>query len=166
MDDAAADGVLLRDEVLMMNSKACQYQFGRLSRGGSDGNPIFWMNILASGVALFGPTAPEFVPEITQTILHEALVRETNYIREEIENPESEWRDTPKYRAYAILTLCRILYSHEFGTITSKPAAAGWVLPRLPPLWRKVVRKAPAGEIIPLEKISGFTEMVLGRLSR
>jgi hypothetical protein len=157
---------LLRDEILAMDSKACLYQFGRLDRCGSDGNPIFWMNILKSGVTLYGPPAAEFVPEITPAILHEALVRETGYLRDELGNEKSQWRDVPKYRGYAVLTLCRILYSHATGAIGSKPEAAEWARPALPRELQEIVDRALAGdsEDIPLERIGEFVELVSERL--
>ncbi len=92
---------LNRDEVLTMDARACLYQFGVLNRGTSDGNPIIWMNVLKSGVVLYGPRPETFVPAITPQILFEALAREVGYLREEIsEKPESEWRDVPHYRVY------------------------------------------------------------------
>jgi len=159
---------LLRTQVLVMDSKACLYQFGRLVRCGSDGNPIFWINILKSGVTLYGPPAGEFVPEITPAILHEALVRETGYLRDELRNEKSEWRDVPKYRAYAVLTLCRILYSRATGEIGSKPEAAEWARAALPLELQEIVDRALKGdsEEIPLERISEFVELVSERLDR
>ena len=47
---------LIRDQILTVKGN-CLYQFGRLSRVGSDGNPIIWMNVLESGVVLLGPPA-------------------------------------------------------------------------------------------------------------
>ncbi|MGH9837906.1 MAG: aminoglycoside adenylyltransferase domain-containing protein [Blastocatellia bacterium] len=134
---------LLRDEVLTMNSKACLYQFGLLKRSGSDGNPIIWLNVLKSGVVLFGPSPETFVPAITPEMLFQALEREVGYLREEIsEKPQSEWRDVPSYRAYAVLTLCRILYSFRKGTIVSKPRAARWAIKHLPEEWGEIIRHA------------------------
>src|SRR5437867_6648249 len=75
---------LIKNKVLTMNSKACLYQFGLLKRSGSDGNPIIWMNILKSGIVLFGPRPESFVPVITTEILFQALEREVSYLREEI----------------------------------------------------------------------------------
>jgi hypothetical protein len=153
---------LIRDEVLTMDSKACLYQFGKLNRGGSDGNPIIWMNVLESGVVLYGPRPETFVPDITREILFEALVREVGYLREEmIEKRESEWRDVPSYRAYAVLTLCRILYSHEHGTIVSKKRAAKWALRNLPERWHGIITRAleSGGEresSVPLSRIRKF----------
>jgi hypothetical protein len=158
---------LLRTQVLVMDSKACLYQFGRLVRCGSDGNPIFWMNILKSGITLYGPPAAEFVPEITPAILHEALVRETGYLRDEFSNENSEWRDVPKYRAYAVLTLCRILYSQATGEIGSKPEAARWARCALPLELQEIVDRALAGDSgdIPLERIREFVELAGERLT-
>ncbi|MEK6405321.1 MAG: aminoglycoside adenylyltransferase domain-containing protein [Acidobacteriota bacterium] len=134
---------LIKNEILTLNSKACLYQFGRLKRSGSDGNPIIWMNVLKSGVVLYGPRPELFVPEITPEILFHALKREVGYLREEIsEKPESEWRNVPSYRAYAVLTLCRILYSFRKGTIVSKPRAARWAIKHLPEEWREIILQA------------------------
>jgi hypothetical protein len=140
--------VLIRDEILTTTSKGnCLYQFGRLSRVGSDGNPIIWMNILESGIALLGPPPESFVPPITSETLLAALAREVGYLREEIvEKPDSEWRDVPEYRAYAVLTLCRILYSARHGTVVSKPKAAEWALHSLSDQWHQVIHEAIAGD--------------------
>src|SRR5438105_3678453 len=67
---------LIKNKILTMNSKASLYQFGLLKRSGSDGNPIIWMNILKSGIVLFGPRPESFVPVITTEILFQALERE------------------------------------------------------------------------------------------
>jgi hypothetical protein len=134
---------LIKDEVLTMDSKACLYQFGSLKRSGSDGNPIIWLNVLKSGVVLVGPRPETFVPVITPETLFCALEREVGYLREEIsEKPQSEWRDAPSYRAYAVLTLCRILYSFRKGEIVSKPRAAKWAIEHLPEEWREIIRQA------------------------
>ena len=159
---------LIRDTILNdAPSGNCLYQFGRLTRVGSDGNPIFWLNVLESGVVLFGPPAESFVPPITREILLAALIREVAYLREEIcENPGSEWRDVPKYRAYAVLTLCRILYTHAHGTVVSKPRAAEWALETLPAEWHEIINQARAPDAdtrtpgIDLARIACFIEFV------
>ena len=163
--------VLIRDEVLTMNSRACLFQFGRLTRSGSDGNPIIWMNVLKSGVVLFGPPPDSFVPEITPEILFQALEREIGYLREEIsEKPDSEWRDRPSYRIYAVLTLCRILYSFRKGAIVSKPRAARWAIKTLPQEWRELIGQALESHSakrtaeIPLFRIAQFVDFVDAQL--
>jgi hypothetical protein len=162
---------LIRNQVLTMNSKACLYQFGLLKRSSSDGNPIIWMNVLESGVVLFGARPEVFVPAITPEILFQALEREVGYLREEIsQKPESEWRNVPSYRAYAVLTLCRILYSFRKGTIVSKPRAARWAIKYLPPEWGEIIRQAletEGGKLrpgIPLSRIKQLIAFVDAQL--
>jgi hypothetical protein len=134
---------LLRDSALTMDAPAALYQFGHLSRTTSDGNPIIWVNILASGIVLAGPAPRSFIPQISRETLDGALRREIGYLRAEvIDKPVSQWRDVPFYRVYAVLTLCRILYSFHTGVIASKPRAARWALRTLPAKWHSVILKA------------------------
>jgi hypothetical protein len=154
-----------------MNSNACLYQFGLLKRSGSDGNPIIWMNVLKSGVVLFGPRPESFVPTITPEVLFQALEREVSYLREEIsKKPESEWRDVPSYRSYAVLTLCRILYSFRKGTIVSKQRAARWAMKHLPEEWAEIIREAMKTDVagrsadIPLVRIEQFIDFADAQL--
>ena len=155
---------LVKNELLIPNTRGCLYQFGVLTRSGSDGNPIIWLDFLTSGRVLFGPRPESFLPEITPQMIFTALERELSYLREEIgEKPNSEWRDVPMYRAYAVLTVCRVLYSfRKGGTIVSKPRAAKWAIKYLPEEWRKIIRAAltfnETGRVsdIPLKRIEHF----------
>lgn len=47
-----------------------------------------------------------------------------------------------EYQAYAILTMCRALYTLEFGTIATKPQAARWVQERLGGCWVSLIERA------------------------
>ena len=82
--------ILVGGRVLEDDPGACLYQFGVLSRRGSDGNPIVWLDFYARGLVLLGPDPHEFVPEITPVLLHAALVREVGYLREEISTKRGE----------------------------------------------------------------------------
>jgi hypothetical protein len=162
--------VLRRSRLLRTDTGGYLYQFGALKRSGSDGNPLVWMNVLATGVTLAGPPPKTFVPPITDTMFFDALVREAEYLRAEIANPASEWRGQTFYRAYAVLTLCRILYSYREGEVTSKPRAARWALRTLPPRWHSLVREAVAsyrGKPAPLRlpRIAHFIEFVHEQLA-
>lgn len=102
----------------------------------------------------------------------EALRRELGYLREEIiEKAESEWRDVPMYRAYAVLTICRILYSLEKGTVTSKPKAAKWAIKKLPRQFSGTILTAldfnrdQHDSNIPLERIKAFLTFAAGKSS-
>ena len=152
--------LLTRTKILKENVGDCTYQFGVLYRSGSDGNPIIWINILKSGVVLYGPKPETFVPPITSEILFKALEREVGYLREEIcDNPDSQWRDVPYYRVYAILTLCRILYSYNKGTIVSKKVAGKWAIKYLPVRWNKIILQAMAGDEAALSSKSALASI-------
>ncbi len=51
---------------------------------------------------------------------------------------------TPEYRAYAVLTMCRSLYTLETGAIATKPAAARWAASRLDATWAPLIEGAIA----------------------
>ena len=163
---------LVRDRVFDDDPSACLYQFGRLTRGGSDGNPIVWLDFLQRGLLLYGPHPRSFLPDISRKILHEALARELGYLREEIvENSESEWRDRNSYRAYAVLTLCRIMYSAATGEVGSKTRAAEWVMAELmdEPVFRDLIGIAErvsqerSTTSVPLRPIGRFIDYVSQR---
>ena len=163
--------ILIRDKVLTANSPECLYQFGRLTRLKSDGNPIIWMNVLKNGRVLFGQSPRTFVPPITRAILFRALEREVRYLREElIEKPRSKWRDVPFYRAYAVMSVCRILYSLNRGTIASKPRAARWAMKHLPKKFNLIIVQALAHDAgtrrapLSLGPIRHFVEFAGARL--
>ena len=115
--------------------------------------------------------ADSFVPPITSETLFSALAREVRYLRQEIvEKLDSEWRDVPKYRVYAVLTLCRSLYSHTHGTVVSKPKAAEWALSALPDRWHAVIAEALAAnaggsaDSLDLNTIARFIEFTGARV--
>jgi len=120
---------------------------------------------------MVGPPAKSFLPEITREILAAALKRELGYLREELqENPESKWRDVTMYRAYATLTICRILYSEAKGTVVSKPMAAGWAIKDLPDRFRAIIELAldynstGRNVKIPLQSLRSFLQFAESKL--
>ena len=51
---------------------------------------------------------------------------------------------SPRYRAYAILTMCRMHYTLQHGTIVTKPAAARWAQAALGERWAALIERALA----------------------
>jgi predicted nucleotidyltransferase len=157
--------ILVRGRLLREDTRGALYQFGALRRSGSDGNPIIWLNVLASGLTLAGPPPQRLLPSITGPLVFAALVRELEYLRVEVSNPRSPWRDQRFYRAYAVLTLCRILYTHRSGEVASKPQAARWALRVLPRRWHSLIRSACRGSgatrrPLPLPRLARFIDYV------
>jgi hypothetical protein len=71
------------------------------------------------------------------------------------------------YQAYAILTMCRILYTLHHGTIVSKPAAARWAQQSDARPWATLIERAlgwrELGEEAEVEEAVGLIRYVVGR---
>ena len=50
----------------------------------------------------------------------------------------------PGYRCYAVLTMCRTLYTLRTGTVVSKPVAARWAQEELDERWHPLIEQAIA----------------------
>jgi predicted nucleotidyltransferase len=55
---------------------------------------------------------------------------------------EPDWLATRKYQAYAVLTMCRALYTLEHGIAVTKQAAADWARESLGPEWDRLIEQA------------------------
>jgi hypothetical protein len=49
-----------------------------------------------------------------------------------------------EYQAYAILTMCRALYTLQYGIVVSKPVAARWAQEALGEQWAALIERASA----------------------
>jgi hypothetical protein len=54
---------------------------------------------------------------------------------------DRDWLRPRHYQAFAVLTLCRALYTLQHGTVSSKPQAAAWTQ-EVYPQWRPIIEKA------------------------
>jgi len=94
-----------------------------------------------SGVVLAGPEPKELFDPLGA----DDLRRATQGVLDEWWGP---MLDDPvrlrnsEYQAYAVLTMCRMLYSLEHGTLVSKPVAAHWALDKLDEHWRGLIQRA------------------------
>lgn len=97
---------------------------------------IGWSEIGRSGLALLGPHPSEFIAPISREEYRQA-------VRDQAEDWRGRARDieSPGYASYAVLTLCRALYSHTFGKGASKLRAAEWVSGQMPE-WADLIQKA------------------------
>ena len=103
-------------------------------------------------------------------MIHRALLREVGYLRREITDPAGKWRRRTFYRAYVVLTLCRILHTDRKGTVVSKPPAAAWALRTLPIAWHSLILEAMASDdgepaSLPVSRITRFIEFTEKRLA-
>jgi hypothetical protein len=84
-------------------------------------------------VALIDPIAPDELRRATAGILHEwwlPQLSDTHRIRDR------------EYQAYAVLTMCRILYTLQHARVVSKPSAARWAQDALDAHWQPLIQRA------------------------
>ena len=62
-------------------------------------------------------------------------------------NNSDRMQSGPGYPAYAVDTMCRILYTLHHGEIVSKPTAARWALQKIERCWSDLVKQATTWKI-------------------
>lgn len=95
------------------------------------------------GVVVYGPPPETLIDPVSPEELR-AAVREAldGFWKAQLAGPEPEWLRTRAYQAFAILTMCRALYTLENGSVPSKPVAARWAQETLPPPWPALIARA------------------------
>jgi hypothetical protein len=103
-----------------------------------------WLMQLAAvrdfGIALIGPPPKTLIPEIDEARVRDASVQDLLKEWEPAIRDHSHL-ETPHLRAFAVLSLCRVLYRQETGQFATKRAAAEWAVDRYP-YWRQLVTQA------------------------
>jgi hypothetical protein len=95
------------------------------------------------GIAVVGPAPATLIDPVTPAQLLEAVA---SVLREwwapMLVDPTRlrSWG----YRGYAVLTMCRMLYTLQHGTIVSKSVAAGWARASLARRWTSLIDHARA----------------------
>lgn len=100
-----------------------------------------WLTLVQCGISVIGPEPATFIPDVPWA----------DIAQEMSDNLGGYW--VPKadsrclflssaWLSFAVLTLCRILYTMDRHTVTSKPAAAEYALGILPAQWHRLIREA------------------------
>ncbi|HEX2738854.1 MAG TPA: aminoglycoside adenylyltransferase domain-containing protein [Rubrobacter sp.] len=95
-----------------------------------------WHTVREMGVTLYGPPPQTLIPEISRAEFVESA-------REHARSWE-EWvheMRTPGSQAYAVLTMCRALYTRTHGEQVSKKKAALWAKAQLPQ-WAPLIERS------------------------
>jgi predicted nucleotidyltransferase len=93
------------------------------------------------GVVVAGPPPAELIAPVSEDELREAaraLLR--GFWRGEGADPA--FLSTRRHQAFAVLSMCRALYTIEHGEPVTKPGAAAWAREALAPRWRLLVERA------------------------
>ncbi|MGH3148699.1 MAG: aminoglycoside adenylyltransferase domain-containing protein [Rubrobacter sp.] len=95
-----------------------------------------WYMVREIGVTLFGPSPLTLIPEISSSEFVEAVREHSGRL--------AEWVYEMHHRgaqSYAVLTMCRALYTHTHGEQVSKERAALWARGYLPQ-WAPLIERA------------------------
>lgn len=129
-------------------TRAAPQQFPRIEMGSPFGmaqHDIDWLfhrSILwERGVVVAGPAPRTWLDPVAPDDLRRAMAGTLGEWWELMLDEPGPLRDRG-YRAYAVLTMCRALYTIEHGRITSKPTAAAWVQTIGGAPWGDVVERA------------------------
>ncbi|MFW6068815.1 MAG: aminoglycoside adenylyltransferase domain-containing protein [Chloroflexota bacterium] len=93
-----------------------------------------------SGVTLAGPPPRTLIDPISPGALRQAVLDLLWWWELQLEDTSRV--EQSGYQAYAILTMCRILYTMQEGAVATKPAAARWAQAHLEPRWTPLINHA------------------------
>jgi predicted nucleotidyltransferase len=96
------------------------------------------------GIAIAGPDPQTLIDPVSPNDLRQVMISAiTNWAAPFLEHPEGIFQQG--YQSYIVLTLCRILYTLEFGDIVSKHKAASWVQSSIGAKWSALIDRAWIG---------------------
>jgi hypothetical protein len=114
----------------------------RVGRQGSD-----WViqrhTIREQGVVVVGPAPQTLIDPVLPNDLRRAVLATLQeYWSQQLHSPVR--LHSREYQDFAILTMCRALYTLQYGTIVSKPVAARWAQEALGEPWAALIEQALA----------------------
>jgi len=97
------------------------------------------------GVVIEGPDPKTLIDFVTPDDIRGAVMGTlTEWWFPMLDDPTWLHKGEDRDRAYAVITMCRVLHALETGTITSKPKAARWAREKLDEPWKQLIDKAIA----------------------
>lgn len=158
-----------QNDLLVFNPNATRPYFneGRYYRGQYGNNYLIELFLLREkGIALAGPDIKSLIKEISIQTLKSAIQKNL-YEYWEINISDLIRYERSDYQVFAILTMCRSLYSLETGRITSKIEAAQWAIKQLDSNWKNLIELAiawePSQKINKVEETQNFVRYVLNK---
>ncbi|HKY53968.1 MAG TPA: aminoglycoside adenylyltransferase domain-containing protein, partial [Anaerolineales bacterium] len=122
------------------------------------------------GVALEGPDPKTLIDPVSPEDIRSAVTGILNEWWFPMLGDPCWLRDHESgYRAFAVITMCRVLHALEHGTIVSKPKATQWAREKLEDPWKRLIDKADAvsqhNDVdIPLDETSDFIRFIKSTL--
>lgn len=118
------------------------------------------------GIAWYGPTIKSLIKKISPQQLKVAILKNLAEYWCIMLNDNAKLSGSD-YQVFAILTMCRTLYSLETNKITSKVHAAQWAMERVSPDFKNLIEQAliwrPRKKLNKLTETQRFIKYVLNR---
>ncbi len=122
------------------------------------------------GITLAGPAPQTLIDPVSPNDLRQAMLKVLHgWAAHILDDPASlRWRG---YQSYTVLSLCRILYTLEYGTVVSKRVASRWAQETLGDQWTSLIERAwvgrhnPGVEASP-DDVNGTLEFIRYALKR
>jgi hypothetical protein len=93
------------------------------------------------GITLFGPSPQTLIDPVSPAQLRQAMRPMLfQWAAGLLANPST--MNSRGYQSYAVLTICRMLYTLANGAVASKPSAASWAQQRLDARWSGLIERA------------------------
>ena len=92
------------------------------------------------GIMLAGPPPQTLVDPVPPDQLRQAMLSRLSEWATRILHEPAQIKSRG-YQSYVVLSLCRILYTLQFGTVTSKPVAARWAQEVLGERWVPLIER-------------------------
>lgn len=103
------------------------------------------------GITIMGPAPQTLIDPVSPDDLRRAMLSLLNgWAVRILDNPKQI--SSRGYQSYVVLSLCRILYTLEFGEVVSKPFAAGWAKEKFRERWAALIERAWTGRHHPDER--------------
>lgn len=97
--------------------------------------------LLQCGITLFGPDPRALIDPVTPEMLRQAM-RPVLLTWARGLHDDSSQIASRGYQSYIVLTLCRVGYTLQTGTVASKIAALRWAQEKLPARWSGLIERA------------------------
>lgn len=104
-------------------------------------SPVPRQMLREHGITLFGPDPKSFIDPVPEQDLKRATLDTLHSWWEPMLADSARLQDR-QYQAYAVLTMCRMLYTLKNGGIISKPAGAKWAKDTLDTKWKGLIDRA------------------------
>ncbi len=103
------------------------------------------------GIALMGPAPRSLIDPVTPNGLKRAAIGILQQWASQLSSEPSRIQKRG-YQSFAVLTLCRILYTLDHGAVVTKPVASHWARKNLGEDWVRLIERAWAGRHDPGSK--------------